>query len=65
LKETKPRQTVDIPDAMVTILEKFKDMMLPELPKRLSPQQALDHVIELNWSLELGLLPSSLQDVTY
>jgi len=33
LVEIKPRQTVDIPGEMVSVLKEFQDMMPPELPK--------------------------------
>ena len=37
----------EIPDGVRKVLEEFKDVMPPELPKRLPPRREVDHVIEL------------------
>ena len=47
LVEVKPGQTIDVPDGVVAVLEEFNDMMPLELSKQLTPQQAVNHAIEL------------------
>ena len=43
----KPDKKVEIPDAIVEVLEEFGDVMPKELPKTLPPRRAVDHKIEL------------------
>lgn len=55
LVDTKPKQTINVLDRVVAVLEESKDIMPPELPKWLPPRRVVDHVIEL----EPGARPSS------
>ena len=43
----KEGQSMEVLDAMVGILKEFKDVMSTKLPKKLPPQQPIDHKIEL------------------
>ncbi|KAK4385671.1 hypothetical protein Sango_2691100 [Sesamum angolense] len=37
----------EVPDEEAELLQEFKDVFPPELPKKLPPRRAIDHVIEL------------------
>ena len=43
LIENKPNKHVEVPDAVVPILNRFEDMMPPELPKKLPPRRQMDY----------------------
>ena len=45
--EIKQDKFVEVPDAIVGLLEEFFDVMPSELPKTLPPRHAVDHKIEL------------------
>ncbi|CAH9148831.1 unnamed protein product [Cuscuta epithymum] len=45
--ETKEGIYQDVPERVADLLEEFKDVMPPELPKKLPPRRAVDHKIEL------------------
>ena len=47
LLEAKPGHAVEIPEEIAPVLAEFRDVMPPELPKRLPPRRAIDHQIEL------------------
>ena len=47
LIEIKSDKHLEVPDAVVPMLKRFEDMMLPELPKKLPPRRQTDHQIEL------------------
>ena len=47
LIEIKERQSMEVPDSVVSILKEFKDVMPAELPKELPPRRPIDHKIEL------------------
>ena len=47
LIEIKPDKNVEVPDAVVPMLRRFKDVMPPELPKKLPSIRQTDHQIEL------------------
>lgn len=51
--EIKVDQTVEVPKYMVEVVGRFNNVMLPKLPKDLSPQRNIDHKIKL----ELGARP--------
>ncbi|KAK4380950.1 RNA-directed DNA polymerase [Sesamum angolense] len=53
LIEIKPDVVQEVPDKVVELLQEFKDVFRPELPKKLPPRQAIDLAIEL----ELGARP--------
>ena len=42
-----PKEISNIPPKVLNVLESFKDMMPPELPKHLTPKREVDHKIEL------------------
>ncbi|XP_047334730.1 bifunctional epoxide hydrolase 2-like, partial [Impatiens glandulifera] len=47
LVELKPEVYQDIPDKVAELMERYKDIMSPELPKVLPPKRHTDHKIEL------------------
>ncbi|KAL0317363.1 UNVERIFIED_CONTAM: hypothetical protein Sangu_2150600 [Sesamum angustifolium] len=47
LIKIKPDVIQEVPDEEAELLQEFKDIFPPELPKKLPPWQAIDHVIEL------------------
>ncbi|XP_034674441.1 uncharacterized protein LOC117905666 [Vitis riparia] len=47
LIEIKEGQSMEVPDSVVRILKKFRDVMPAELPKELPPRRPIDHKIEL------------------
>ncbi|KAK4383417.1 RNA-directed DNA polymerase [Sesamum angolense] len=47
LIEIKPDVVQEVPDKVVELLQEFKDVFPPELPKKLPPRRAIDHAIEL------------------
>ncbi|KAL0363844.1 UNVERIFIED_CONTAM: hypothetical protein Sangu_0482000 [Sesamum angustifolium] len=47
LIEMKVDTIQEVLDEVVELLQEFKDVFLPELPKKLPPQRAIDHAIEL------------------
>lgn len=47
LIEIKPGVAQEVPDTVAKVLDDFKDVMPPELPKTLPPRRAVDHKIEL------------------
>ncbi|VFQ91468.1 unnamed protein product [Cuscuta campestris] len=46
-EEEVPPPTEDLPRSVDLVLEEFKDVMPPELPKNLPPKREVDHKIEL------------------
>uniref|UniRef100_A0A803L122 Chromo domain-containing protein n=1 Tax=Chenopodium quinoa TaxID=63459 RepID=A0A803L122_CHEQI len=47
LVEISPDKSVEVPDKVVRVLDEFKDVMPPELPKNLPPRCVVDHKIDL------------------
>ena len=47
LVEVKPDTVVEVPDKVAAVLNDYKDVIPPELPKALPPKRAIDHKIEL------------------
>ncbi|KAL0452905.1 UNVERIFIED_CONTAM: Retrovirus-related Pol polyprotein from transposon.6 [Sesamum latifolium] len=47
LIEIKSDVVQEVPDEVAEVLEEFKDVFSPELPKKLPPRRAIDHAIEL------------------
>lgn len=45
--EIKPNGMMEFSDQVAQLLERFADMMSPELLKELPPRRAIDHKIEL------------------
>jgi hypothetical protein len=57
LKEESPTSpNEELPQEVEQVLEEFRDVMPPELPKRLPPRREVDHKIEL----EPGAKPPSM-----
>ena len=42
-----------MPSEMVEVLEDYKDVMPPELPKRLPPKKEVEHSIELEMGVKI------------
>lgn len=47
LIEVKPGVQIEVPENIAKLLEEFKNVMPPELPKELPPRREIDHRIEL------------------
>ncbi|KAL0328234.1 UNVERIFIED_CONTAM: Transposon Ty3-G Gag-Pol polyprotein [Sesamum calycinum] len=47
LIEIKPDVVQEVPNEVAELLQEFKDVFPPELPKKLPPRRAIDHAIEL------------------